>query len=77
VYVVPRVDFALYKGRSKAAMHFSVQPKPTEQQQLGCVRVCCAQPLSSTSSQPLRGVWNSPGRSIGAAGQLQLPTAPL
>jgi hypothetical protein len=32
----------------------SSSAKPTEQQQLGCV--CCAQPLSSTSSQPL---WRS------------------
>jgi hypothetical protein len=51
----------------------SSSAKPTEQQQLGCV---CAVlnlfllPLVS----PFGGVWNSPGRSIGAAGLLQLPT---
>jgi hypothetical protein len=54
VYAVPRVDFALYKGRSKATMQFEFSK--TNRTAATGLCVCCAQPLSSTSSQPL---WRS------------------
>jgi hypothetical protein len=40
VYVVPRVDFALYKGRSKAAMKNSVLAITVSAAKCLCVCVC-------------------------------------
>jgi hypothetical protein len=39
VYLVPRVDFAIYKKKALLQSK-AVQPKAKEHQQLGCVRVC-------------------------------------
>jgi hypothetical protein len=44
VYVVPRVDFALYKGRSKAAMKNSVLAITVSAAKCLCVCVCLNSP---------------------------------